>query len=209
MTPASMQALSVLRQMGHFQWYLVPLLAFVIYVYAVEIEKKNWNGVLIGLLLYTSEFCWEMLNALVLHFTRHSAIWTTPGNSAFLILVGLTVEISMMFLVAGVIVTKTLPADRDLKILGLPNRILIPVFWGIFCTLVEVILNRWGALVWEYAWWRWPNIFLLFVGYTAPFLVITWLYDRFTIKLKARLLGIFVLIDVIMWAIFVSILKWI
>ena len=209
MTDASLKALQVLRNPGHFEWYLVPLLAFVIYVYVAEIERKNWNGVLIGLLLYASEFCWEILNALVLHFTQRSAVWTTPGPSAYVILVGLTVEISMMFFVAGVIVTKSLPADRTLKILGLPNRILIPVLWGLFCTLVEVILNQWGALVWEYSWWRWPNIYLLLIGYTAPFLVITWAYDRLTLRIKAIAVGSFILVDAVMWVVFIDVLKWI
>ncbi len=209
MTPESLQTLGALRNLGYFKWYLVPLLTFVIYVYAVEIERKNWNGILIGLLFFTGEFCWEMINGLVLYFTRHSAIWTTPADSAFIILVGLNIEICMMFSVAGVIVTKTLPADRNLKILGLPNRILIPVFWGIFCTLVEVILNRMHVLIWEYSWWRWPHIYIIIVNYTAPFLLITWAYDHLSLKFKARALLIFVLINVIAWVLFVNVLKWI
>jgi hypothetical protein len=209
MTDASIQALSVLRNPGHFEWYLVPLLAFVLYVYVVEIERKNWNGILIGLLFYAGEFLWEMINGLVLYFTQRSAIWTTPADSAYVILVGLNIEISMMFFVAGLIVVKTLPADRNLKIQGLPNRILIPVFWGIFCTLVEVTLNRMNVLIWEYSWWRWPNIYIIIINYTAPFLLITWAYDRLSLRFKVRALGIFILVDIIMWVVFSTILKWI
>lgn len=209
MTDASIQALGVLRQLGHFEWYLVPLLAFVLYVYVVEIERKNWNGILVGLLFYAGEFLWEMINGLVLYFTQRSAIWTTPADSAYVILVGLNIEISMMFFVAGLIVVKTLPADRNLKIQGLPNRILIPVFWGIFCTLVEVTLNRMNVLIWEYSWWRWPHIYIIIINYTAPFLLITWAYDRLTLKFKIRALGIFILVDVIAWIVFSTILKWI
>ncbi|MCX5866587.1 MAG: hypothetical protein NT009_03760 [Proteobacteria bacterium] len=209
MTDASIQALGVLRQLGHFEWYLVPLLAFVLYVYVVEIERKNWNGILVGLLFYAGEFLWEMINGLVLYFTQRSAIWTTPADSAYVILVGLNIEVSMMFFVAGLIVVKTLPADRNLKIQGLPNRILIPVFWGIFCTLVEVTLNRMNVLIWEYSWWRWPHIYIIIINYTAPFLLITWAYDRLTLKFKIRALGIFILVDVIAWIVFSTILKWI
>ncbi|MDD5222509.1 MAG: hypothetical protein PHE84_00840 [bacterium] len=209
MTPESLQTLGALRNLGYFKWYLVPLLTFVIYIYAVEIERKNWNGILIGLLFSAGEFCWEMINGLVLFFTQRSAIWTTPADSAYIIMAGLNIEIFLMFFVAGVIFTKTLPADREMKILGIPNRILIPVFWGIFCTLVEVLLNRMNVLIWEYSWWRWPHIYLIIVNYTAPFLLIAWAYDRLSLRFKARALGLFVLVDVIMWVVFSTILKWI
>jgi hypothetical protein len=209
MTPESLQTLGALRNLGYFKWYLVPLLAFVIYVYAVEIEKRNWNGILIGLLFSAGEFCWEMINGLVLYFTQYSAIWTTPADSAYIILAGLNIEIFLMFFIAGVIVTKTLPADRGMKILGLPNRILIPVLWGIFCTLVEVTLNRMNVLIWEYSWWRWPHIYIIIVNYTAPFLLIAWAYDRLSLRFKVRALIVFVLVDVVAWVVFSTILRWI
>ena len=41
MTDASLEALAKLRSPDYFQWYVIPLLAFVIYVYFSEIEKKN------------------------------------------------------------------------------------------------------------------------------------------------------------------------
>ena len=209
MTDASIQALNILRSPDHLQWYLIPSLAFVLYVYFVEVEKRNWNAVLTGLLFYAAEFGWEMLNALVLHFTQRSAVWTTPGETAYLILVGLNIEISMMFAVAGLIVVKSLPGDRAKKLLGLPNRLVVPMAWGLFCAFVEVLLNRGGLLVWEYPWWNWPNAYLVFVGYTTPFLMITWAHDRFEIKAKIVLLGIWAAVDVVMWVVFVNILGWI
>lgn len=45
-----------------------------------------------------------MFNALVLHWSNRAAMWTTPVDTAYLILVGLTIEISAMFAVfAGVL----------------------------------------------------------------------------------------------------------
>ena len=48
-TESSVQALSILRDGSQFQWYVIPLLVIVLYVYAVEIEKRNWNVLLAGL----------------------------------------------------------------------------------------------------------------------------------------------------------------
>jgi len=48
-TDFARQAQSILRDLDQFQWYVVPLLALVLYVYAVEIERRNWNVVCAGL----------------------------------------------------------------------------------------------------------------------------------------------------------------
>jgi len=88
MTDASVQALSVLRSTDNLQWYIIPLLVFVFYIYFVEIEKKNWSPVLLGLAFWATEFIWEMFNALILHFTEYSALWTTPGELRFCHLCG-------------------------------------------------------------------------------------------------------------------------
>lgn len=49
MSEAAQRAMSILRDAGQFKWYVIPLLAFVFYVYTVEMEKKNWSLVLAGL----------------------------------------------------------------------------------------------------------------------------------------------------------------
>ncbi|MHA1994536.1 MAG: hypothetical protein ACW97Z_08360 [Candidatus Hodarchaeales archaeon] len=41
-TPDSEAVLAILRLWpDDFKWYLIPLFAIVVYMYAVEIEKKN------------------------------------------------------------------------------------------------------------------------------------------------------------------------
>ena len=42
-TQAALDAMAVLRDGSLFKWYVIPLFALVVYVYAVEIEKRNWN----------------------------------------------------------------------------------------------------------------------------------------------------------------------
>ena len=209
MTEASIQALKILRSPDHFGWYLIPMLVFVIYIYVVEAQKRNWDIVLTGLIYYALEWFWEILNALLLHFTNYSALWTAPKDTAYLITVGLNIEISMMFAVAGVIMCKLLPSDKNLKIFGISNRIVIPIGLGLVGVAVEALLNQWGALVWEYSFWRWPNLYLLVIAYVTPFYAMTWVYDKLPIIVKLRFLYIAVAVDIAAWIVFANILKWI
>jgi hypothetical protein len=47
--PFTREAERLLRAPGHFNWSTVTLLALVVYVYAVEVERANWSAVLAGL----------------------------------------------------------------------------------------------------------------------------------------------------------------
>ena len=210
MTEASLQALSILRSTAHFQWYIVPFLVLVIYVYAVEIQKRNWDAVLIGLLFISGDFIWEMINALILRFTQYAPLWSTPGDTAYLILVGINIEIFLLFSITGIIFVKLLPEDRHIKIMGLPNRIFIPLAVGAFSICVEILLNRFNALVWEYRYWgNWPHIWSLIINYMLPYFLICWGYFNVSTKGKAVVLSVFMAINVISWIVFVNILGWI
>jgi hypothetical protein len=210
MTEASQQALKILRDADLFQWYVVPLFALVVYVYAVEIERRNWSIVFAGLAFYGMDLFNETWNALVLHFTDRSAVWTTPGATAYLIFVGLNIEISFMFAVAGVAFAKMLPADKSLTILGIPNRWFFAVANSIFCVFVEVLLNRAGALVWEYPWWDFPNIGLIVLFGYLPFMVVSfWVYDMERIRNKIATVAVIYAVDLTAIILFASLLNWI
>ena len=43
MTEASLEMLSNLRSTENLQWYVVPLIVLIVYIYNTELEKKNWN----------------------------------------------------------------------------------------------------------------------------------------------------------------------
>ena len=210
MTEASEQALKILRDESLFQWYLIPLFAFVVYVYAVEVERRNWSAVFAGLAFYGMDLFNETWNALMLHITDRSAVWTTPGDTAYLILVGLTIEISVMFAVAGVIFTKMLPKDKTLKILGIPNRWFFAITNAIFCVFVEVLLNRADVLVWEYPWWNFPNVGLVFLLGYLPFMAVSfWVYDMEKIRNKSAAVLVIYAVDLPAIALFAGPLGWI
>ena len=78
------------------EWYVVPLIAIAVYVYAVEVERRRWDLVLCGLAFWGMDWLNEIANGLILHFTQHSALWTAPARSAYIIFVGLNVEICFM-----------------------------------------------------------------------------------------------------------------
>ncbi|MGB7588771.1 MAG: hypothetical protein WBM00_08690, partial [Solirubrobacterales bacterium] len=143
-TDFTVEAQRMLRDETQFKWYVVTLLALVLYVYAVEAERKRWDVILAGLAFWLADWINEIINALILHFGHRAALWTTTGSTAYLILIGLTIEISMMFAIGGIIFVKTLPEDRRAKLLGLPNRLTIALGFSIFSVFVEVLLNGTG-----------------------------------------------------------------
>src|SRR5512145_955038 len=123
---ATQLALSILRTGDNFQWYVITFLALVVYVYFNEISKGNWKGIAAGLALYSVHWFYEILNALIQHFSGH-ALWTVPTGTALLLLVGVGIELSFMSSVAGLVMSKLLPPDPRQRILGLPNRLLFAV----------------------------------------------------------------------------------
>ena len=68
---ATASALSILRSGETFQWYVITLLALVVYVYTNEYSKKNWRGIAAGLALYSVHWFFEIGNALIQHFSGH------------------------------------------------------------------------------------------------------------------------------------------
>jgi len=210
MTEATLQALANLRSADHFQWYVIPLFAIVIYIYFNEIEKKNWDVVFAGLAFWGLEWFLELLNALWLHFSQYSAVWTAPADSAFLITVGLNIEITLMFAFAGLTFAKLLPKDKNLKILGINNRIFLAFVNAIFCGLIEIVLNRWNALIWEYWWWNWYNpILIILIGYSLYVFFSNWVHDMESIKKKILVVGITFGVDIVGYGLFMGILGWI
>ena len=208
-TEAAERALSILRDGSQFQWYVIPLFAFVVYVYAVEVERKNWNLVFAGLAFWGMDWFNEIWNSLVFHFTGRAPVWGAPGQTAYLILIGLNIEISFMFAIAGVTFGKMLPENKKLKVLGIPNRILIAVAGSAFCVFVEVLLNSIGALTWDWSWWDANSPWLIFLfGYLTFFLVSFWVHDMETVRQKVAFVSGLFIFDLILILVFGTVLGW-
>lgn len=209
MTEHARDALAHLRDMNHFQWYVIPLLLLVIYIYSVEIERRNWNVLFGGLALWGMDWFNEIWNGLVFHFTKRAPVWGATGTTAYQILIGLNIEICLMFLVMGIGAAKMLPADKTLRILGIPNRWLFAGVNAALAVGVEVVLNRFGVLTWDWSWWHAGFPFLIWlVGYLPFFAACFWVHDMPSVRRKAGVVGTILGLDTVGLVIFIS-LGWI
>src|SRR5919204_1857131 len=109
-TRATLEAERLVRDPHLFKWYAVALLAFVIYAYAVEAERERWDVVAAGLAVWLADWFNEIVNALVLKASGTAPLWAATGPTAYQFLIGLNVEISFMFALAGIVYAKLLRA---------------------------------------------------------------------------------------------------
>jgi hypothetical protein len=202
---ATSQALSILRTGENFQWYVIALLALVIYVYTNEYSKKNWKGIAAGLSLYLVHWFFEILNALVQHFSGH-ALWTVPTGTAFLLLVGVGIELSFMFSIAGLVLSKLLPEDPKLRILGINNRIFFAVANAALFSVIEIFLAKTPAFIWVYPWW---GALPVFITVYVPFFVISFLCYDWKPQVQKKFIISLGLVDLVMLILFAGMLRWI
>jgi hypothetical protein len=151
----------------------------------------------------------EIWNALVFHFTNYAAVWAVPGGSAYQILIGLNIEISIMFAFVGITASKLLPANKGLKVLGVPNRWFIGVAGSVSFVIVEYLLNSIDALTWDYWWWnrRSPLPIIVF-GYLTFFMVAFWVHDMPSVRRKAAVVSAILGFDLVSVVVFGALLGW-
>ena len=202
---ATEQALSILRSGQPFQWYVITLLALVFYVYFNEAQKKNWKGIAAGLSLYMVHWFVEIVNALIQHFSGH-ALWTVPTGTAFLILIGVGVELSLMFSIAGLIFSKILPEDPKTKMLGINSRLFIALFNAAFFSIFEIFLVKTPCFVWVYPWW---GSLTVFITVYIPFWVVSMYCYDWQPKTQIKVIGGMFTLNAAMLIVFAGILKWI
>lgn len=200
-TAASLESL---RSLDNLNWIVVVCLAFVLYVYMTAIEEKKWNQIAAGLALYGVHWFVEIGNALIQKSAGH-ALWTASGGTSYLILIGVGIEISFMFSVAGLILSKVLPEDRNKKILGINNRIIFAVINAFLVALIEIPLAASPIFHWVYPWWGMLTVWIFI--YIPFFLAAFLCYDA---KPKQRwiFLGSLYALNLIMMVIFIP-LGWI
>ena len=202
---ATEAALSILRSGEPFQWYVVSLFALLLYAYINEISKKNWKVVAGGLTLYMVHWSVEIINALIQHFSGH-ALWTVPTGTSFLILVGVGIEISLMFPVLALAMCKLLPEDPRQKIWGINNRLLLALINAAFVSFLEIFLAKTPAFVWVYPWWGSVTVFL--TVYIPFFVVAFYVYDWKPAAQK-RFLVTLLVVNAVALILFAGFLKWI
>lgn len=152
--------LADVRNTANFNWTFIFIFAVVIYVYASEFKKKNYRGLVAGLSLYGVHWLYEIANAIIGKATG-AALWSvSPASTSFILLIGVSWELSMMFSLAGIIMSKLLPEDPSKKILGINNRWLFAIGNAAFFAIFEIFLAGTPAFIWVYPWWGAIPVFI-------------------------------------------------
>ncbi|MBN2540317.1 MAG: hypothetical protein JXB08_02200 [Bacilli bacterium] len=178
---------NAIRDTSNFNWTFIALFAIVVYILFSELKNKNYKGVSAALALYGVHWLYEIANAIIQSTTGY-ALWTvSPESTSFIILVGVSWELSMMFAIAGLAMSKLLPEDPKQKILGINNRILFAIMNAAFFSIFEIFLAGTPAFIWTYSWWGAIPVFV--TTYIPFFLAAFLIYDAKT-KTKIRFLSI-------------------
>jgi len=215
MTEATLKALDGLRDLSTLQWYVIPLLALVFYVYTKEIgaarKTGDWDAVFCGLTIFGVDFFNETWNGWVMVLTERSAFWTTPGPTALRTMVGWNIEIMFMFAIMGIIYYHTLSESKRERILGIPEKWFWAVAYAVFSVFVECLLNLGGHLVWEYPFWHlsFGGVWLIFFfGYFHFFCFCILVMHLKSIRSKVAAVGFIYAVPVVMNLVAFGLLGW-
>jgi hypothetical protein len=199
---ATQDALDILRVGDNFNFYVIFMLVLVLFIYFREIKNKNWRGIAAGMMLYMIHWFVEIINSIIQFFTGH-ALWTIPQGTAFLILIGLGIELNLMFAIAGLAVSKLLPEDPKEKIFGIPAPLFLGIGNAALASIIEIFLIMTPAFVWVWEWW---NAITVFIFVYIPFFVGACYAYYWEPKKQKKIIGSLGLINAVLLIIFAVIL---
>ena len=172
---AAEAAKAAVRSTDNFNWTFIAILALVVVgVYIPQIKRGNWNGIFAALALYGVHWFYEIMNAVICHFSGYALWHVSPESTSWIILVGVCWELSLMFSIAG-FTAELLPEDKDMKILGVNNRIFFAIGSALGFSLFEIFLSSTPAFIWVYKWWGFLPVFV--TTYIPFFLASYLIYD--------------------------------
>jgi hypothetical protein len=179
-------AKEAVRSGANFNWTFIFIFTVVVYIYFTEIKNKNWKGIAAGLALYMVHWFYEIMNAVICSASGY-ALWTvSPESTSFILLIGVSWELSMMFSVAGLIMSKLLPEDPKKKILGINNRWFFAIGNAAFFGAFEIFLAGTPAFIWVYPWW---GAIPVFITTYVPFFLAAFLVPDLKPKLQKYFIG--------------------
>ncbi len=207
MDPHAQAALQHLRDPSQFHWSAVTLLLVVLYVYVEQARAGRWSVVLGGLAFWLMDWVNEIVNGLLFHFSGFAPAWSTAGSSAYTVLIGLNIEISLMFALMGVVALRTLPETAPGP---LRQRLLIASLSALACVLVELVLHQLGALQWAWQDWNAHHPFLIWLlGYMPFFLLAYGVHDLPSRRLQLLVVGSLATLVIAALIVFIPVLHWI
>jgi hypothetical protein len=193
------EAQELLRDPSNLKWYVVTFLGIVVYVYANEVERKRYDIIAAGLAFFLMDVFNELVNSAWFHASGEAPLWTVTGDTAYLVLIGWSIEIIFLFLISGIEFVKFLPSDKSQRILGIPNRWVFITWWSCFCVFVEVLLHRAGIFHWS--WWYWNESFPLLIvvfGYGTFFWIAATVFDMDSHRRRFTVVGVMFAVDAVL-----------
>ncbi|NLT19345.1 MAG: hypothetical protein GXY10_08145 [Clostridiales bacterium] len=189
-----------IRSLANFNWTFIFIFAVVVAMYIHEIKQKNWKGIIAGISLYSVHWFYEIMNACIQAGTGY-ALWTvSPESTSFILLIGVSWELSMMFSVAGLIMSKLLPDDPKKKIFGINNRIVFALANAFLFSVIEIFLAASPAFIWVYPWW---GAIPVFVTTYIPFFLAAFLVPDAKPKFQKIFIGSLASINILLLVILV------
>lgn len=174
------------RSTDNFNWTFIFILAVVMGFYANDIKNKNYKSIVAGLALYSVHWFYEIMNAIIGAASGY-ALWTvSPESTSFILLIGVSWELSMMFAIAGLLLSKLLPEDPKKKIFGINNRWFFAIANAAMFSIIEIFLASTPAFIWVYPWW---GAIPVFVTTYIPFFLAAFLVPDTKPKFQKLFIG--------------------
>ena len=192
------------RSTENFNWTFIFILAVVFYVYWSEMHKKNYDMIFAGLALYGVHWLYEIGNAVIAHFAGYPLWSVSNASTTFILLIGVSWELSMMFSLAGMISLKMLPEDRSARYFakngkkGIDCKLAGAISMALLFALVESFLAATSnhSFIWVYKWWGVLPVFI--TTYIPFFLASNYVPDMEPAKRKRFLIIVWGLVALLL-----------
>lgn len=158
----------VVRSTDNFNWSTIFMLAIVVFIYWDVVYKKEYKMLIAGISLYSVHWLCEICNALIAKIFGYPLWAVTNDSTSYILLIGVSVELSFMFAIAGMVAWRMLQSIKKEKVLGLPAKWFVVISMSILFSLIEIFLHSTGKFIWVYPWW---GALLVCVTVYVPFFI--------------------------------------
>ncbi len=171
------------RSTDNFNWTFIFILAVVFYVYWTEVRNGNRKAIVAGFSLYGVHWLYEIGNAVIGHVTGYPLWSVSNASTTFILLIGVSWELSMMFSLAGIISYKMLPDQptRKDRVVGMISMALL---FALFESFLAGTSNH--SFIWVYKWW---GVLPVFITTYIPFFLASNFVPAMTEKKQNRFLA--------------------